>query len=170
VRRREFITLLGGAAAWPLAARAQPRERMRRVAVVMQFVENDWQGQLRAAAFRDGLEKAGWVAGRNIAVDYLWGALDSERTRGITEQLRQRVPDAIAINSSRNLREIEFGGSGSADHIHRDKRAGGGGFCGEPRASRRQHNGFLEILGSSHNDLLVSASSRTGACPRALSD
>jgi len=105
--RREFITLLGGAAAlWPLAARAQQRDRLRQVAVVMQYVESDPQGQLRAAAFREGLEKAGWVAGRNISVDYVWGVLDSERTRRVTEQLRQRVPDVIAINSSTGLHAI----------------------------------------------------------------
>jgi putative ABC transport system substrate-binding protein len=108
VKRRRFITLLGGAAVtWPLAVRAQQGERMRRVAVVMQYVETDPQGQLRAAAFRGGLEKAGWVSGRNISVDYLWGVLDSEWTGGITEHLRQRVPDVIAINSSIGLRAIE---------------------------------------------------------------
>jgi putative tryptophan/tyrosine transport system substrate-binding protein len=107
IRRREFIAGLGGAAAWPVEVRAQQGERMQRVAVVMQFIEGDPQGQLRAAAFRDGLEKAAWVAGRNLAVDYLWGELDGERTRGITEQLRQRPPDVIAINSSRGLRAIE---------------------------------------------------------------
>src|SRR6516225_10764203 len=112
MKRRAFITLLGGAVAWPIAADAQQRDRLRRVALVMQYVESDPQGQLRAAAFRDGLEKAGWVAGRNIAVDYLWGVLDSERTRGITEQLRQQVPDVIAINSSRGLREIESAAPG----------------------------------------------------------
>jgi putative tryptophan/tyrosine transport system substrate-binding protein len=110
--RREFITLLGGAAGWPVAARAQQRQQPRRVAVVMQYAESDPQGQVRAAAFQDGLEKAGWVAGRNLGVDYLWGALDSERTRGITEQMRQRVPDVIAINSSRGLREIESAAPG----------------------------------------------------------
>ncbi|MCP3464701.1 MULTISPECIES: ABC transporter substrate-binding protein [unclassified Bradyrhizobium] len=103
MRRREFITLLGSAAvAWPVAGRAQQREQPRRVSVVMQFVEGDQQGLLRAAAFREGLEKAGWVAGRNVSVDYLWGPLDS----GITEQLRQRVPEVIAINSSIGLRAI----------------------------------------------------------------
>ena len=110
IRRREFITLLGGVAArvlWPLSARAQQRERLRRVAVVMQYAESDPQGQLRAAAFREGLQKAGWVDSRNISVDYLWGVLDSEWTRGITEQLRQRLPDVIAINSSIGLRAIE---------------------------------------------------------------
>jgi putative ABC transport system substrate-binding protein len=112
VKRREFVTFLGGAAAWPLAAYAQQRERLRRVAVVMQYVESDTQGQLRADAFRKGLENAGWVAGRNIGVDYLWGALDSEGTRRITEQLRQRAPEVIAINSSRGLREIESAAPG----------------------------------------------------------
>jgi hypothetical protein len=74
--RRKFLATLGGAAAtWPLAARAQQGERVRRVAVVMQYVETDPQGQLRAAAFREGLEKAGWVSGRNISVDYLWGVV-----------------------------------------------------------------------------------------------
>jgi ABC-type uncharacterized transport system substrate-binding protein len=108
IGRREFIKLLGGAAAtWPLAARAQQRDRLRRVAVVMQYVETDPQGQLRAAAFREGLEKAGWISGRNISVDYLWGVLDSEWTRDITERLRQRVPDVIAINSPIGLRAIE---------------------------------------------------------------
>jgi len=113
VRRREFIAVVGGAAlAWPVAARAQQRDRLRRIAVVMQYVESDPQGQLRAAAFRDGLEKAGWVAGRNISVDYLWGVLDSEWTRGITEHLRQRGPDVIAVNSSIGLRAVESAASG----------------------------------------------------------
>src|SRR5262245_917234 len=73
----------------------------------MQYAESDPQGQLRAAAFREGLQKAGWVDGRNISVDYLWGVLDREWTRGVTEQLRQRMPDVIAINSSIGLRAIE---------------------------------------------------------------
>jgi hypothetical protein len=69
--RRDFITLLGGAAAaWPLAARAQQRDRLRRVAVVMQYVETDPQGQLRAAAFREELEKAGWVSGRKFSTEW----------------------------------------------------------------------------------------------------
>jgi putative tryptophan/tyrosine transport system substrate-binding protein len=78
----------------------------------MQYDESDPQGQLRAAAFREGLQRAGWVDGRNISVDYLWGVLDSERTRGITERLQQQLPDVIAINSSRGLREIESAAPG----------------------------------------------------------
>jgi putative tryptophan/tyrosine transport system substrate-binding protein len=68
--RREFITLLGGAAAlWPLAARAQ-QERMRRIGVLMLYPENDPEGQLRATAFRQGLQKLGWVVGRNVQIDF----------------------------------------------------------------------------------------------------
>jgi putative ABC transport system substrate-binding protein len=91
---------------------AQQRDRLRRVAVVMQYVDTDPQGQLRAAAFRQGLEKAGWMPGRNINVDYLWGVLDSEWARGITEHLRQQVPDVIAINSSIGVRAIESAAPG----------------------------------------------------------
>jgi putative tryptophan/tyrosine transport system substrate-binding protein len=74
MRRREFITLLGGAAvARPLAAHAQQPERMRRIGVLILYPENDPEGQLRAKAFRQGLEKFGWVAGRNIQIDFQWG-------------------------------------------------------------------------------------------------
>jgi putative ABC transport system substrate-binding protein len=67
MRRRDFITLVGGAAAtWPLAARAQQPERMRRVGVLMGYPENDLEGPAFFAAFREGLEKLGWVEGRNI--------------------------------------------------------------------------------------------------------
>src|SRR5262245_66681061 len=100
IGRRQFITLLSGAAAaWPLAARAQQRDRLRRVAVVMQYVEADPQGQLRGAAFREGLEKAGWISGRNINVEYLWGVLDSEGSRDITAGLRHGVPEAMRVTS-----------------------------------------------------------------------
>jgi putative ABC transport system substrate-binding protein len=113
MRRREFIKLLGGAAAMrPLAATGQQRDRLPRVAVVMQYLESDSQGQLRTVAFREGLEKAGWVDGRNISVDYLWGVLDSEWIRGITEHLRQRTPDVLAVNSSIGLRAIESAAPG----------------------------------------------------------
>jgi len=70
MKRRAFITLVGGATAWSLVARAQQRDRLRRVAVVMQYVETDPQGQLRAAAFREELEKAGWVSGRKFSTEW----------------------------------------------------------------------------------------------------
>src|SRR5215472_7490241 len=66
MRRRDFITLLGGAAAWPLAARAQQPERMRRIGVLMAYAENDREYQSHLAAFREELQKLGWTEGRNV--------------------------------------------------------------------------------------------------------
>ena len=74
MRRREFITLLGGAAAtWPLAARAQ-QERMRRIGVLMNTGADDPQSPLRLAAFLQGLSELGWIDGRNVGIEYRWGA------------------------------------------------------------------------------------------------
>jgi len=79
LKRREFITLLGGAAAtWPLAARAQ-QERMRRIGVLMNTGADDPQSQLRLAAFLQGLSELGWIDGRNVRIEYRWGAGDAER-------------------------------------------------------------------------------------------
>ena len=74
MKRREFITLLGGAAAaWPLAARAQQRERMRRIGVLMSLAADDPEAQARIAAFLQGLQQLGWTDGRNVRIDYRWG-------------------------------------------------------------------------------------------------
>ena len=78
--RREFVALLGGAAAvWPLAARAQQRERMRRIGVFMPGVADDPENEARNAAFLQGLGELGWIVGRNVRIDYRWGAVDLER-------------------------------------------------------------------------------------------
>jgi putative ABC transport system substrate-binding protein len=82
MRRREFITLLGGAAvAWPLAARAQQRKPMRRVGVLMPFAANDPQVQTRNAAFLQGLQQLGWTVGDNIQIDYRWSGGNEDDTR-----------------------------------------------------------------------------------------
>jgi putative tryptophan/tyrosine transport system substrate-binding protein len=81
VKRREFIILLGGAAAWPLAAGAQQAERMRRIGVLMSVAADGPQGQARLAAFVKGLEQLGWTDGRNVQIDTRWGGGDAERTR-----------------------------------------------------------------------------------------
>src|SRR5262245_61025104 len=74
MRRREFITFFGSAAAaWPLAARAQQSDR-RRVGIFMDLAEQDREGQARVAAFREGMQKLGWIEGRNVAYDYRWTA------------------------------------------------------------------------------------------------
>jgi len=80
---------------------------MRRIAVLMLYAENDPQGQARAASFRQGLESAGWVAGRNIAVDYLWGTFNQDWTRYVTAELGRLTPDVIVVNSSTALRVIQ---------------------------------------------------------------
>src|SRR5262249_39365654 len=93
LRRRQFITLLGGVAAWPLAAvawplaaRARQSERMRRIGVLMLYPESDPEGQLRATAFRQGLQKLGWVVGRNVQIDFQWGLGDAEWIRSAATQ------------------------------------------------------------------------------------
>jgi hypothetical protein len=78
VRRRQFITLLGGAAAWPLAARAQQQgERMRRIGVLLSSSADDPLAQTLVGALSQGLQELGWVLGRNLRVDYRWAAVDA---------------------------------------------------------------------------------------------
>jgi|SRR5262245_22566493 len=96
MRRREFITLLGGAAAaWPLAARAQQGERTRRIGVLMSFAADDPAGQSRVLAFAQALAQLGWTDGRNVRIDLRWGASDPERTRRYAAELVALAPDVI---------------------------------------------------------------------------
>ena len=96
LRRREFISLLGvAAAAWPLAARAQQRERMRRIGILMNLAADDPQGQTRVAAFLQGLQETGWAVGRNLQIDIRWGDRDAERNRKNVAELVRLTPDAI---------------------------------------------------------------------------
>ena len=84
VRRREFVTLLGGAAAaWPLAARAQQGEPMRRVGLLVNLAADDPIGQARVAAFVQGLQAAGWVEGRNVRIDIRWAATSTDAAEKI---------------------------------------------------------------------------------------
>ena len=100
MRRREFISLLGGAAAWPLAASAQQPERVRRVGVLMLYPENDLEGQLRATASREGLQKLGWVVGHNVQIDFQWGLGDADWLRSAAAQLLQLSPDLVLANGT----------------------------------------------------------------------
>jgi putative ABC transport system substrate-binding protein len=107
MKRREFITLLGGAAAtWPLAARAQQLERARRVGVLMLYPENDPEAQVRSVAFRQALEDLGWTVGRNIQIDYIWGEGDNEWARAAAAELLRRAPDVILANGSSAIRPM----------------------------------------------------------------
>jgi putative ABC transport system substrate-binding protein len=96
MKRRQFITLLGGAAAWPLAARAQQQpERMRRIGVLMSYAERDSEGQAFVAAFREALQKLGWTEGRNIRIDTHWATADAESLQRSAKELVALQPDAI---------------------------------------------------------------------------
>src|SRR2546428_5543638 len=101
MRRRELITLLGGAAAWPLAARAQQRERKRRIGVLMAHAESDAEFHDYLSAFREGLQKLGWTEGRNIQIDSRWGALDDvEARQRSAKELIALQPDLILTQNT----------------------------------------------------------------------
>jgi len=100
MKRREFITLLGGAAAWPLAARAQQPDRMRRIGVFMNLASDDAEGQARNAAFLQGLQEAGWAVGRNVRIEYRWGAGDAELFRRYAAELVALAPDVILASGA----------------------------------------------------------------------
>jgi len=106
MRRREFITLIGAAATWPLAAGAQQPDRMRRIGVLMGFAESDREGQGFVAAFRDGLQKLGWAEGRNIQIDYRWTALDKELIQRFAKELVALPPDLILTQSTPATAEL----------------------------------------------------------------
>ena len=93
--RRAFMLLGGAAAAWPLAARAQQPERMRRIGVLMSLASEDPEGQARLAGFVQGLQVAGWNDGRNLRIDTRWGAGDADRHRRYAAELVGLRPEVI---------------------------------------------------------------------------
>jgi ABC-type uncharacterized transport system substrate-binding protein len=101
VRRRDFIKFIAGAASWPLAARAQQAGRMRRIGVLMAHAENDPEFRTYVTAFREGLGKLGWTEGRNIQLDFRWGALDDAelRQRSAIELIALK-PDLIVTQNT----------------------------------------------------------------------
>jgi len=120
MNRREFITLLGGAAAaWPLAARAQQAEHMRRIAFLHSLAENDPEVQTRIAAFRQGLEALGWTENRNIQITHRFSAGDFAQMQAYSAELVSSAPDLIIATSTE-----------TCDPYHPDSL-----FCGQ-RSSR----------------------------------
>jgi ABC-type uncharacterized transport system substrate-binding protein len=100
MRRREFIAFLGGAAAWPLATRAQQPERMRRIGLLMLFAEDDPAAKIRIEAFIEGLQQLGWRVGRNVEIDIRWGAADAVRSRRYAAELVALAPDVVLAGAS----------------------------------------------------------------------
>jgi putative ABC transport system substrate-binding protein len=100
MRRREFIRLFGGAAAIPIAARAQQSERVRRIGVLMYLAEDDPGGKARMAAFIEGLQQLDWKIGRNVQIDIRWGAAEAVRSRKYAAELATSAPDVILATAS----------------------------------------------------------------------
>jgi putative tryptophan/tyrosine transport system substrate-binding protein len=100
VRRREFITLVGGATAWPMVARAQQGERVRRIGVLLTVAANDPEAQIRITAFQRGLQELGWTEGRNVRTEYRFAAGDADRTRSHAADLVGQAPDVILANGT----------------------------------------------------------------------
>jgi putative ABC transport system substrate-binding protein len=107
IARRQFITLLGTAAAWPLAARAQQREPVRRIGILMNLAADDPEGQARVAAFTQGLQETGWAIGRNARIDIRWAAGDVERTRRFAAELVALAPDVLLASGGTTLGPLQ---------------------------------------------------------------
>jgi ABC-type uncharacterized transport system substrate-binding protein len=106
--RREFITLLGAAAAWPLAARARQNDRIKRIGVLVgAATEHDPESEARLAAFRTGLKELGWFEGRNVRIDYRFASGDADRIRTYVTELVKSAPDLIVANSSPVVAELK---------------------------------------------------------------
>jgi putative ABC transport system substrate-binding protein len=124
ILRRNFITLLGGAAAWPLAARAQQRDRVRRIGVLMVGDENDPERKRRLSAFTQALAGFGWTDGRNVRMDVRWGGDDINRTRALAQELVGLQPDIILTSGTpetvalqRETRTIPIVFAGAGDPV-----------------------------------------------------
>jgi putative tryptophan/tyrosine transport system substrate-binding protein len=98
MRRRQFITLLGGAAAWPLAARAE--QGMRRIGVLMPYAENDPEAILLVRALREGLRQLGWDEDLNVRLEYRWSASDTDAMRKLARELVDSRPEVILTDST----------------------------------------------------------------------
>ena len=130
LHRREFITLLGGAAAaWPLAARAQQGERMRRIGVLMPRAADDPEVQARIAAFLQGLQQLGWTDGRNVRIDYRWAAGDAADIRRYAAELVALAPDVILATGSRDRGAVAAGDPHRADRVRGRRRSGRRRLC-----------------------------------------
>jgi putative tryptophan/tyrosine transport system substrate-binding protein len=108
MRRRNFIALLGGAAAtWPLAARAQQPERMRRIGVLMNVAADDTEAPARVGAFSQGLAELGWTIGRNVRIDYRWYAANADAARKYAAELVALAPDVILASGTLGVTAIQ---------------------------------------------------------------
>src|SRR5262245_8424981 len=107
MRLREFITLIGvTAATWPLRARAQQPDRVRRIGMLILYSQTDREGQARLAAFLDTLQRLGWADGRNVRIEYRWIAADVYREKASAAELVRSTPDLIVVSGWTALAEL----------------------------------------------------------------
>jgi putative tryptophan/tyrosine transport system substrate-binding protein len=158
MQRRQFIAGLGGAAAWPLAVRAQQRERVRRIGFLYSnLTPDDPEGQARSNAFVQGLQELGWSVGRNLRIDYRWGVGDPDRLRKAAHELATLAPDALfaagaqavgALREATSSLPIVFAnardpvGAGYVDSMARP----GGNATGFMSAEYGQSGKWLQLL------------------------
>src|SRR5262245_17766167 len=107
MNRRSFITLLGGAVALPLVARAQPADRMRRIGLLMNRAADNPEGQDRIAAFHQGLQELGWSVGRNVRIDTRWGEDDADRERKYATELVALAPDIVLASGTLSVAALQ---------------------------------------------------------------
>jgi putative tryptophan/tyrosine transport system substrate-binding protein len=145
VQRREFITLLGGVAAWPIAARAQQPDRMRLIGVLMAYAESDSTAQSWLAAFRAALAKLGWTEGSNLRIELRWSAADADTMRTLAKELVDLRPNAIfgvttpAIGAlARATKTIPIVFAGVSDPV-------GAGYFGAFASGRKTGEAFSSI-------------------------
>jgi putative tryptophan/tyrosine transport system substrate-binding protein len=137
LRRRQFISLLGGAsAAWPLVARAQQPQQMRRIGVLMGWNETDGEAQSNLAAFVQALQQLGWTDGRNMRIDYRWSNGDVNRMQISSKELPGSAPDAILAHTTPVTAALQRE-TRTADRICSCLRPGGRGFRRQPAPPRR---------------------------------
>ena len=103
MNRRALITMLGSAAAWPLSARAQQPQPVRRIGWLLTLMDDHPEGRARFTAFHEGLAALGWIEGRNMRIEYRWGAIDTARVQAYAAELVNLNPDAIMVGGSRAL-------------------------------------------------------------------
>ena len=107
MERREFIALVGGAAAWPLAARAQQPNPVRRIGVLMGIAQSDSEGQARVLALRQGLDQLDLKEGQNINIEYRWGAGDGNKIRSYAAELVALAPEVILATNTPTVRALQ---------------------------------------------------------------
>jgi putative tryptophan/tyrosine transport system substrate-binding protein len=107
LKRRDLIALLGGATAWPLAARAQQPDRVRRIGMLISYSQTDREGHARITAFLDTLQRLGWTDGRNIRIEYRWSAGDASHEKASAAELIRSTPDIIVVAGWTGLAELQ---------------------------------------------------------------